>query len=129
MTKETLPRNCPDCGCYGAHFCVGKKPEKYSLTEAPPLGPECVVCGNHIVGTMVGAGDGAGREFAHDSCASRRIIYNRVSMTPLQVVQFSRVSDPSKWEDSWHGIPCGHPAIARFAARWLNKVLDWWRNW
>ena len=42
---------------------------------------------------------------------------------------FSRVSDPSKWEGLGPGINLGHPAIARFAARWLNAALDFWRNW
>ena len=109
---------CADCGCYGAHFCVGKKPTNYSLTEAPPLGPECVVCGNHTVGTMVGAGDGTGRKFIHRTCAM---------WGDARAFKFSRVSDPSKFETG--GINLGHPVIARFAARWLNAALDWWRNW
>lgn len=44
---------------------------------------------------------------------------------PDYKVHFSKVGDPSKWEVDG-GIPCGHPAIARFLAKWLNKILDWW---
>lgn len=87
------------------------------MTEAPPRGPECVVCGNGINGPVVGMGDGTGRKFAHRECY------------PSSTVQFSRVMDPSKFEADMPGINLGHPAIARFAARWLNAALDFWRNW
>ena len=46
-----------------------------------------------------------------------------------QCFQFSRVSDLSDFGAQMPGINLGHPAIARFAARWLNAALDFWRNW
>lgn len=38
------------------------------------------------------------------------------------VFYFSSVGDPQKWEGFSGGIECGTPPVARFVARWANRL-------
>lgn len=59
----------------------------------------------------------------------RRVWYGH-SAVPGAVL-FSKSEDPATWygEDPPFAVWVGTPRIARFLARWLNRLLDWWRNW
>jgi len=42
-----------------------------------------------------------------------------------QKIYFSAVGDPARWEEGFpKGVWCGTPAIARFVAMVLNKILS-----
>ena len=107
MTKAL---KCSVCG----HGFDGRF--SHMLCKAPPLGPQCVVCGNHTRGPMGIYGMGQ----AHISC---------IGLGKPERFYFSHVSDGSEFIGLGPGVWAGTPATARFAARWLNAALDFWRNW
>lgn len=51
-----------------------------------------------------------------------------VLSTASDKIYFSEVGSVNKWDGLPCGIWCGTPPIARFVARWLNRIQGWWFN-
>ncbi len=57
-----------------------------------------------------------------------RLVFRFSTGPAHQKIFFSKVEDPAKWEGLPRGLWCGTPPVARFVARWANRILRWWEK-
>jgi len=63
-----------------------------------------------------------------DLCNDGREVYYIESPPWTQKFYFSAAGDPNKWEGLKGGIWCGTPPVARFIAKYANRILRWWES-